>query len=69
MLAYGDEVRNTTAIRAAIVNPGPTRTVMRARAYPGEDPDTLKPPTAVADALVDLLRTGFETGSRLDLPR
>jgi short-subunit dehydrogenase len=69
VLAYGDEVRNTTAIRAAIVNPGPTRTVMRARAYPGEDPDTLKPPTAVADALVDLLRTGFETGSRLDLPR
>lgn len=69
VLAYADEVRNTSAVRAAIVNPGPTRTVMRARAYPGEDPETLKPPSAVGDAIVEVLRTGFETGHRLELPR
>jgi NAD(P)-dependent dehydrogenase (short-subunit alcohol dehydrogenase family) len=69
VLAYADEVRNTSAVRCAIVNPGPTRTVMRARAYPGEDAATLKPPEAVAEALAGLLRSGFETGRRLELPR
>jgi hypothetical protein len=28
---------------------------MRARAFPGEDPQTLKPPSAVAEALVNAL--------------
>jgi short-subunit dehydrogenase len=69
VLAYADEVRNTTAIRAAIVNPGATATAMRARAFPGEDPATLKRPTAVAEAVLELLRSGFETGHRLDLAR
>ncbi len=69
VLAYADEVRNTTAIRAAIVNPGATATAMRARAYPGEDAATLKPPSAVADAVLELIRSGFETGHRLDLAR
>jgi len=67
VLSYADEVRNIAPIRAAIVNPGPTATVMRARAFPGEDPATLKPPSAVADAVVDLLKRDFETGFRLDL--
>jgi NAD(P)-dependent dehydrogenase (short-subunit alcohol dehydrogenase family) len=69
VLAYADETRNTSAIRCAIVNPGPTATVMRARAFPGEDPATLKPPSTVAEAIVDLLRASFETGHRLDMPR
>jgi len=69
VLAYGDEVRNTSAIRVAIVNPGPTRTVMRARAYPGEDPATLKEPSAVGEAIRALLAEDFETGRRLELPR
>lgn len=67
VLSYGDEVRNLTPIRVAIVDPGATATQMRARAFPGEDPATLKPPEAVADAIVDLLRTGFETGHRLEI--
>lgn len=67
VLSYADEVRNATPIRAAIVNPGPTATVMRARAFPGEDPATLKPPAAVADAIVELLRADFETGRRLEV--
>jgi len=69
VLAYADEVRNTSAIRAAIVDPGATRTVMRARAFPGEDAETLKPPSAVAEAVAAMLRSGFETGYRLEVPR
>ncbi|WP_114950783.1 SDR family NAD(P)-dependent oxidoreductase [Sphingosinicella terrae] len=69
VLAYGEEVANVTPIRAAIVDPGATATTMRARAFPGEDPATLKPPSAVADAIVGLLRGGFETGHRLELGR
>jgi short-subunit dehydrogenase len=69
VLSYADEVRNTTAIRAAIVDPGATRTVMRARAFPGEDETTLKPPSAVADAIVAMLERGFESGHRLEVAR
>jgi NAD(P)-dependent dehydrogenase (short-subunit alcohol dehydrogenase family) len=39
-----DETENAGHIRVYSVNPGGTRTVMRAAAYPQEDPDTL--PTA-----------------------
>lgn len=64
-LSYADEVERTTPIRVALVDPGATATVMRARAFPGEDPSTLKQPSAVADAIVELLGTEFETGYRL----
>lgn len=69
VLAYGEEVRNTSAVRVAIVDPGATATNMRQRAYPGEDQATLKPPSAVAKAIVELLRRGFETGERVELGR
>jgi short-subunit dehydrogenase len=67
--AYGEEVRNVSPVRVAIVDPGATATTMRARAFPGEDPATLKPPSAVADAIVELLKSGFETGHRLEIAR
>jgi len=67
--AYGQEVGNITPIRTAIVDPGATATQMRARAFPGEDPATLKPPAAVGDAIVDLLKQDFESGYRLELTR
>jgi NAD(P)-dependent dehydrogenase (short-subunit alcohol dehydrogenase family) len=67
LLAYGEEVKNLAPIRVALVNPGPTATAMRARAYPGEDPATLKLPAAVADAVTALLKSEFETGHRLEL--
>lgn len=62
---YADETRNISQIRTAIVDPGATRTVMRKQAYPGEDPNTLKTPDVVADAIVDLLSSDFETGTRV----
>jgi short-subunit dehydrogenase len=63
--AYGEEVKNISNIRTHIVNPGATRTAMRARAYPGEDPATLKGPEAVADAIVELLRADTPSGHRM----
>ena len=63
--SYGEEVKNLSAVRAAIVDPGRTRTKMRAEAYPGEDPATVKEPSAVADAICALLANEFETGYRL----
>jgi hypothetical protein len=35
---------------------------MRARAYPGEDPNSVKEPTVVADRIVALAIEGFEPG-------
>jgi NAD(P)-dependent dehydrogenase (short-subunit alcohol dehydrogenase family) len=67
VLAYGDEIANLSPVRTAIVNPGPTATKMRAKAYPGEDPATIKQPAVVGDAIVELLKTDFETGRRIDV--
>jgi NAD(P)-dependent dehydrogenase (short-subunit alcohol dehydrogenase family) len=69
VLSYAEEVRNTSPIRIAIVDPGATATTMRQRAYPGEDQETLKPPSMVADAILALLERGFETGERLELAK
>ncbi|QPC44679.1 SDR family NAD(P)-dependent oxidoreductase [Kaustia mangrovi] len=55
---YAAEVA-TTPVRVSIVNPGATRTAMRARAMPGEDPETLPTPADVADTLVALAEPGL----------
>ena len=39
-----DETDTTSNIRVNIINPGATRTAMRAAAYPGENPASVKPP-------------------------
>lgn len=44
-----------TALRINCVNPGATRTAMRAQAVPGEDPSTLPTPSDVAQAMLPLL--------------
>ncbi|MGD9472657.1 MAG: SDR family NAD(P)-dependent oxidoreductase [Novosphingobium sp.] len=61
---HAQEVGRITSTRVAIIDPGATRTKMRARAYPGEDPATVKPPEVVADRIVALLGEPFETGHR-----
>jgi NAD(P)-dependent dehydrogenase (short-subunit alcohol dehydrogenase family) len=43
-----------TPIRANLINPGATRTAMRAKAFPGEDPMTLPAPEEVAPLFVEL---------------
>lgn len=59
--AYGDEVEAISRVRTAIVDPGATRTRMRARAYPGEDPASVKDPRVVAERIAALAVDGFET--------
>jgi short-subunit dehydrogenase len=57
--AYGDEVEQIARVRTAILDPGATRTKMRERAYPGEDPRSVKPPETVAERIVALAVDGF----------
>jgi NAD(P)-dependent dehydrogenase (short-subunit alcohol dehydrogenase family) len=52
-LVYADEVANTK-VRVNLVDPGPLRTALRARAFPGEKPEMLPAPESVADAFVAL---------------
>lgn len=61
---YAAEVEKLGDTRVAIVDPGATRTAMRAKAYPGEDPASVKPPEDVAARIVALVQDGFETRHR-----
>lgn len=62
LLSYGEEVRHISGVRVGIVDPGATRTKMRARAFPGENAETVKPPEVVAERILALAVAGFETG-------
>ncbi|MEJ6592990.1 MAG: YciK family oxidoreductase [SAR86 cluster bacterium] len=42
-----EELDKTSAVRVNIINPGATRTRMRAKAYPNENPANLKPATSL----------------------
>lgn len=50
----GEELESTT-IRTNVVNPGRTRTRMRTRAYPGENPASVPPPEHAVPAYLYLL--------------
>jgi NAD(P)-dependent dehydrogenase (short-subunit alcohol dehydrogenase family) len=63
--SYGEEMENISTLRVALVDPGKTRTAMRAKAYPGEDPLSVKEPSVVADAILKLLISDFAAGKRL----
>jgi NAD(P)-dependent dehydrogenase (short-subunit alcohol dehydrogenase family) len=54
VLTYAAEC-DGTPVRVNLFNPGPLRTRMRQKAMPGEDPDSLDPPEAVAPMICDLL--------------
>lgn len=65
-LTYAAECAHT-AVRVVLVNPGPTRTRMRAQAMPGEDPMTLPAPEEVAE-IFSVLATSpdVENGTRIN---
>jgi NAD(P)-dependent dehydrogenase (short-subunit alcohol dehydrogenase family) len=50
---YAHEVENTK-VRVNLLNPGPTRTNMRAQAFPGEDPDILPTPEDIVPLFLEL---------------
>ena len=61
---YADEMANTP-VRVNLVNPGPTRTGMRAKAFPGEDPASLKPPEHVIETFIRLAEVGCADNGKL----
>jgi NAD(P)-dependent dehydrogenase (short-subunit alcohol dehydrogenase family) len=67
--SYGAEMANISTVRTAIVDPGATRTQMRARAFPGEDVLSVKEPAVVGEAIADLCTTGFDSTHYLALKK
>jgi NAD(P)-dependent dehydrogenase (short-subunit alcohol dehydrogenase family) len=63
--AYADETEYTGRIRVHIVDPGATRTRMRALAFPGEEPESVKPPEVVASTILGLLTAEAPTGEKI----
>ncbi len=55
MEIWADELETNTRIRVNSLDPGAVRTTMRAKAYPGEDPNTLPLPSAIMDAYLYLM--------------
>jgi NAD(P)-dependent dehydrogenase (short-subunit alcohol dehydrogenase family) len=67
---YAAETVNTSNVKVMLVNPGPLRTAMRARAMPGEDPTTLKTPADVAPKIAAFCApSSLETGKLYDFPQ
>lgn len=58
-MVYAREMQDTS-IRVNIVNPGRTRTDMRALAFPGEDPATLPSPDQITEIFVQLAESRCE---------
>jgi len=63
--AYADETGFTNRIKVHIVDPGATRARMRALAFPGEEPDSVKPPEVVAAAVLERLTADAPTGEKI----
>ncbi len=55
MQIWADELESNTKVRVNSINPGAVRTTMRARAYPGEDPNSLPNPDAIMATYLYLL--------------
>ena len=53
-----------TGVKANLFNPGPIRTAMRARAMPGEDPETLATPEALIPSILPLLSPDLTVSGR-----
>jgi NAD(P)-dependent dehydrogenase (short-subunit alcohol dehydrogenase family) len=65
LLAYADETEFTGRMHIHIVDPGATRTRMRALAFPGEEPESVKPPEVVARAIVERLTADVPSGEKV----
>jgi NAD(P)-dependent dehydrogenase (short-subunit alcohol dehydrogenase family) len=63
--SYAAETGGVTNVRANVFYPGAVRTAMRAKAMPGEDPETLPHPSVVAPKLIDMIDPGFNENRML----
>src|SRR4051794_4234602 len=63
--AYADETAYTGRVHVHIVDPGATRTRMRALAFPGEEPESVKPPEVVARGIVERLAAEAPTREKV----
>jgi len=61
---YASENRKSN-IKANILNPGPTRTNMRPIAYPGENPELIKPPEEVTEYFLKLAETNCDLNGEI----
>lgn len=61
---YAHEVAST-AIKVNLLNPGPVRTTMRQRAFPGENPATLPEPEALVPLFLGLVDAGQTESGRV----
>ena len=66
--AWSSEMKETK-LKINLYDPGATKTQMREKAYPGENPDTLKHPSKVAEEILKICEEGFNNnGERLKYP-
>ena len=56
---YAEEVERF-GVKANLISPGAIRTKMRALAFPGEDPQSLRSPEEITDAFVELAEAGCQ---------
>ena len=63
-LTYAAECSGSQ-VKVNLFNPGPTRTFMRTKAMPGEDPSTLKRPEELTPLIVELLSPANQRNGEL----
>jgi len=63
--AYADEVEYLGRMKVHIIDPGATRTRMRALAFPGEEPESVKPPGVVARGIIERLSDEAPTNTKV----
>jgi NAD(P)-dependent dehydrogenase (short-subunit alcohol dehydrogenase family) len=62
---YADETGYLGRLRVHIVDPGATRTRMRQLAFPGEEPETVKPPEVVGKAILERILADAPAGEKV----
>jgi len=63
--SYADETEYTGRMKVHIIDPGATRTRMRALAFPGEEPESVKPPEVVANGIIARLKADAPTTEKV----
>lgn len=62
--SYAHEISKTD-LRVNLLNPGATRTAMRAKAMPGEDASKLPNPSDIAPLVLDMLSPAYEANAEI----